>query len=89
MLHSTPMDFQQHIVQVSVHSMQNNVVVAVAPEFKFVYGNRMDYSGPGAFNLTTEFSLDLTPLGTLGYYTISVSLDSQMVANTLLMLRRG
>jgi hypothetical protein len=91
MLTSTPMDFQQHIVKVWMRPIENenSVMVADAPEFRFVFANKLDFSGPGAFNLTTTFTLDLRPLGTLGHYFVSVSLDGQIVANAPIMLRRG
>ena len=89
MLASTSMDFQQHVVQVWMHPIQNNIAVASAQEFRFIYANKLDYSGPGAFNLTTTFTLDLRPLGALGHYIVSVSLDGQVVANAPIMLRRG
>jgi hypothetical protein len=54
-----------------------------------VFANNIDYAGAGAFNLTTDFTLNLIPLGGLGYYMISVSVDGRMVANAPLMLRRG
>ena len=82
------MDFQQHVVQVQMHG-PDGVLVASAPEYRFVYGNKLDHLGPGAFNLTTDFNLDLRPLGTLGNYTISAYLDGQRVAGAPLMLRRG
>lgn len=89
MLASTPMDFEQHSVQVWMRPMQKDIVVASAPAFKFVYGNKLDYSGPGAFNLTTTFTVDLHKLGALGHFLISVTLDGQMVASAPIMLRRG
>ena len=89
MLTATPGDFQQHIVKVWMRTIQNNLVVAKAPEFRFVFGNKFDYSGPGGFSLTTNFALDLRTLGALGHYMIVVSLDGEVVAQTPLMLRRG
>ncbi len=88
-LASTPTDFEQHVVKVWMHPLDSAVVAAEAPEYRFVYGRKIDFSGPGAFNLTTDFNLDLRPLGDLGHYLIVVSLDGQLVARTPLTLRRG
>jgi hypothetical protein len=89
MLSSAPGDFAIHVVQVQMRTAEGNAVVAAAPELPFVYGNRIDPSGPSAFNLTTEFTIDLVPLGALGTYMIWVILDGSSVTGTPLTLRRG
>jgi hypothetical protein len=63
-------------------------LVASAPEQWFFYGYHVDPTGPGAFTLTTEFTLNLAPLGNLGAYMIWVFLDGAQVASAPLIMRR-
>lgn len=87
-LTSHPGDFAAHSLKVQMFS-HDEKIVADAPVHPFVYGYNIDPSGAGAYTLTTEFNLDLMPLGSLGQYAIWVFLDGVKVTGTTLLLRRG
>ena len=57
---SQPGDLGQHNLQVRMQTMHGELV-AQAPGYPFVYGYKIDLTGPGAFMLTTNFNIDLTP----------------------------
>jgi hypothetical protein len=63
------------------------VVVADAPENKFVYGYLVDPSGPGGYALTTQFILNPQVMGSLGLYFIQALLDGELLTQTPLMLK--
>lgn len=88
-LHSRPNEFRQHVLQIKMigrGSDGKTFVAASAPEQRFVYGYKIDPNGPGAFVLTTEFTLDLSNMGNLGTYMIQAFLDGEIVAETPLRL---
>jgi hypothetical protein len=87
---SSPLDFQPHVLLVEMRAPDGQIFVS-APEYKFVFGNKVDNTGPGFFNLTTDFNLELATLSPMvpTTYMISVYLDGQRVAGTPIMLRRG
>jgi hypothetical protein len=84
---SQPRDFERHNLKVQMVTMDGELV-ASAPDHLFVYGHKVDPDGVGAYTLTTEFNLDLEPLGKLGRYAIWVFLDGKNVTGTTLVLRR-
>lgn len=91
-LHSHPLDLQQHVAKVQLMGLREGAwgSVAEAPDQRFVYGYKLDPSGPGAFMLTTEFNLDLTMLGALGVLYVQVLVDGNLEDQTpLTLLRRG
>jgi len=88
MLNSDSADLSTHVLQLQVFTRSGQLVVS-APQYRFVFANRLDFSGPGAFNLTTDFNVDINQLPALGYFTVVVFLDGERVATTPIMLRRG
>jgi hypothetical protein len=88
-LHSNPGDFLPHTLKVQMvgRNGENWVVAADAPEEKFVYGYKVDASGPGGYMLTTEFVLNPQVMGPLGLYFIQAVLDGDLVAQTPLTLK--
>jgi len=87
---SQPGDFEPHVLQVRMAFPDGGgwVPVATAPEQRFFYGYKLDKAGPGGFNLTTEFNVDLRPLRTPGTYWIQVFVDGAYVNQCPLTLRR-
>jgi hypothetical protein len=88
---SQPGDFQPHVLQVRIAFTDGHgdwVPIATAPDQRFFYGYKLDRAGPGGFNLTTEFNVDLRPLRTPGTYWIQVSLDGAYLNQCPLTLRR-
>ena len=86
-LASEPGDTSPHKIKVQMISSSGDFV-AEAPERWFFYGYNVDPSGPGGYTLTTEFNLDLSPLGTLGSYAVWVFLDDVRVCGAPLIMRR-
>lgn len=87
-LNSQPGDFLQHILKIQV-THQDGPLIAETAEYQFMYGYKIDLSGPGGFILTTEFNIDTAPLAMPAGCLINAFLDGQSVARTPLMLRRG
>ena len=85
-LHSDAPDGNQHILRVVMFDAKRTSVAA-GSDYRFVYQHGVDPTAPGAFLLTTEFNLDLTPIEP-GVYHIEAWLDGTRVARTPLMLRR-
>jgi hypothetical protein len=85
-------DLSPHIVKVQMIawnvSYPGGVIVAEAPDQRFTYGYLYSSSAPGGFALTTEFTLDLAPLGQLGSYYIQALVDGVIIQQTPLTLRR-
>jgi len=89
-LHSKPLDSGQHVAQIQLLGLRNGnwVIVANAPPHYFRYSYGIVYSAPGAFMLTTEFTLDLTTLGELGTFWIQLLVDGILEEQTPLTLQR-
>jgi hypothetical protein len=87
-LNSTPGDDSRHILKVQMLKSTGELV-AEGPEQPFVYGYKIDPSGAGGYNLTTNFNLDLRTIGPLGQYAIWAFLDGVRVGGAALMLRRA
>ena len=88
---SQPGDFQPHVLQVRLAFPDGGgwVPVATAPDQRFFYGYKLERAGPGGFNLTTEFNIDLRPLSWPSKtYWIQVSLDGQFLNQCPLTLLR-
>lgn len=81
-------DFSQHVVQLQVFR-RDGAIVGSAPPYNFIFANRVDTTGPGAFNLTTEFTIDMTRLPRFDYYFVAVFVDGNRIGGTPLMLRKG
>jgi hypothetical protein len=91
-INSQPGDFQSHVAQVQMAYLEGteSVSVATAPDHRFFYGYKRDRIGPGGFNLTTEFNIDLKPLTWAGVtYWIQVFLDGQYLNQSPLTLLPG
>lgn len=88
MLNSQSLEPTPHVLQIQIFTREGQPVSS-APEYRFVYSNRVDVSGPGAFNLTTEFNIDLSHFPPMAYYVVAAFLDGQRVATTPIMLRRS
>jgi hypothetical protein len=86
-VNSEPGDFAPHNLQVQMFSRSGSLV-ASAPEHDFSYGYEFDRMGFGAYTLTTEFVLNLAPMGNLGAYTVVAYVDTKVVARTPLLMRR-
>jgi len=56
--------------------------VSEAKAESFVYGYKVDPSGPGGFMLTTEFTLDPKPLQIPALYFIQALLDGELAVQT-------
>jgi hypothetical protein len=87
-LNSDGPDFAPHVVQLQLVTRDGKLVFS-APEYKFVFANRLDFSGPGAFNLTTDLNVDVSGFEALGYYVVWVFVDGKRVTGASMMLRRG
>ena len=86
-LNSNPGDFFPHTIQVQMVT-QGGGLISSSPEQKFTYGYMLDSVGPGASTLTTEFNLNLEPLGDLGAYMLVAYVDRERAAATPLIIRR-
>lgn len=89
-LHSDLSDYLPHVLQVQVAKWEFDHwdVLAAAPPQPFLYGYKLDPSGPGAFALSTEFNLNVERLGGRGTVFVQALVDGQLVTQTPLMLRR-
>jgi hypothetical protein len=92
-LHSRTVDFAQHVAQVQMFGWRNGgwIVVANAPPHPFVYsyaGVGPETGAPGAFLLTTEFTLDLNTFGELGTFWIQLTVDGMLEEQTPITLIR-
>jgi len=88
-LHSNPGDFSSHTLKLQMVGRNDEdwVVVADAPEERFVYGHNIDPSGPGGYALTTQFTLNPQVMGSLGLYFVQALLDGDLLAQTPFMLK--
>jgi hypothetical protein len=85
---SNPGDLDPHTLKVTMNRWSGEHV-ASAPEYGFTYGYNLDSASPGGFRLTTEFNVDLRPLGgVLGSFMIWIFLDGAQVAKAPITLRR-
>jgi hypothetical protein len=83
-LHCAPGDFDSHILKVQMVGRASGdwAVVSEAKAESFVYGYKVDPSGPGGFMLTTEFTLDPKPLQIPALYFIQALLDGELAVQT-------
>jgi hypothetical protein len=86
-LTSHPGDLQQHVLKIQV-TEENGSVLGEAADYHFLYGYKLDVSGPGGFVLSTEFNLDTAAITKPARCLINAFLDGQCVAQTPLTLRR-
>jgi hypothetical protein len=84
---SQPGDFLPHALRIQVTHQAGSLVIE-AREHQFVYGYKLDISGPGGFILTTEFTIDVSGMSLPAGCLVNAFLDGQSVARTPLMLRR-
>ena len=83
-LHAMPMDYMPHMLQVQALDPQSNIA-ASGPPFQFVYGNRLDFSGPGGFVLSTKFDFVVR---IEGVYWVQAFLDGGLLTQVPLILTR-
>ncbi len=90
-LTSRPMDFLPHILSIRMVGQQGESwnIVASAPDHRFSYAYKIDPSGPGGFNLKTEFSVDVSAWPKLGTFFVQAWLDGERVAQAPITLRRS
>jgi hypothetical protein len=89
-IHAKPLDFLPHVLQVRMVFPAGDdwVPVSTAPDHRFSYGYNIEKTAPGGFNLTTEFNIDLKPLGGLGTYYVQALLDGKYLNQCPITLRR-
>jgi hypothetical protein len=89
-LHSRPADYLQHVLRIQMVGQDGSdwKIVADAPDHRFVYGYALAALAPGGFVLTTEFNINLIPLGSLGTYLVQAIVDGDLVEQTPLTLQR-
>ncbi|HEV8038874.1 MAG TPA: hypothetical protein VGP62_08430 [Bryobacteraceae bacterium] len=86
-LNSQPGDFAKHVLKIQVLD-KSGPFISQADDYPFVYGYKLDSSGPGGFTLTTEFNIDTTSMPSPAGWIIVAFLDGQAVARIPLMLLR-
>jgi hypothetical protein len=59
---SNPGDIDQHVLRVSMHSLDGQQEIARAPDFPFVYRYNAGFQTPGGLRLTTAFNIDIKTL---------------------------
>jgi hypothetical protein len=87
---SQPGDVEEHTLFITLTDKAGNIVASTDPT-QFIYGYKIDPSGPGGFNMTTEVNLEVAKLPTLlpCHLLISAFLDEilEPVAATPLLLQ--
>ncbi len=85
-----PGDTDTHSLQVRMVGEGSNgwYEVASAPVRSFSYGFKIDPNGPGGYNLTTNFSVDVTKLDLASTFFVQAWLDGAHVAQAPITLRR-